>query len=57
MAKNVFKYCKKCKKRTEHLKEKTHSPGARVIIGIFTFGFNEIMVEDMYECTECGKRS
>jgi len=57
MSKNIFKYCKKCDRKTEHLKEKNQTMGYRIIIGICTFGFNELSVEDDYQCVDCGKWS
>ncbi len=54
MKENIKKYCKKCNKETLHLKTKNQGIGERVVIGIFTFGFNELMVENNYECTTCG---
>jgi len=57
MSKNIFKYCKECDKKTEHLKEHSEPIGMRIFIGILSLGASETAVQHWYECTECGKKS
>ena len=57
MSKNVKKYCSRCRKSTIQFRKSNNTTGERILIGLFTFGFNELLVETYYECSECGKHN
>jgi len=54
MPEMIKKYCEKCRKGTIQIKECNNTTGERILIGLITLGFNELMVEYFYECTDCG---
>jgi ribosomal protein L44E len=53
--KNIKKYCNSCKRGTDYIVTKRIPGGARVLIGLFSFGFSEINNFNVYECSECGR--
>ncbi len=47
-------YCPYCNKKTKHLFiQKDQNISERLVLGLFTFGFNEMFVNKMGECVIC----
>lgn len=47
------RYCKKCKKITEHVVERDEVGFERIFLGIVTVGFSEALNRYYFMCSNC----